>query len=74
MNHPQLLFLILSAPLIALGVINLFYTERYFYWSESRTYANPLEPSAIKLKNMRLGGVIQLLGACCLAYLGLFGR
>ena len=73
MQETQLLFLLLSTPLVAFGIINLFYTERYFFWRESRTYANPLEPSVFKLRTMRLNGTVQLLGALAFAYLGIAG-
>jgi hypothetical protein len=74
MQQYQMLFLSMAPLLLFLGVVNLFFTERFFYWGERRTYAYPLEPSSFKLRKMRLGGVLQVLGALCLAYVGIAGR
>lgn len=73
MQQYQMLFLSFAPALLALGVINLFFTEWFFYWGERRTYAYPLEPSSFKLRKMRLGGVLQVLVALCFAYAGIAG-
>jgi hypothetical protein len=71
MQQHQMFFLFLAPALLVLGGIKLFFTERFFYWGESRKYAYPLEPSAFKLRSMRLSGVLQVLAGLFLAYVSI---
>lgn len=74
MQPQQIFFLCLALALLALGMVKLFLTEKYYYWGESRKYAYPLEPSAFKLRSMRLGGVLEVVVGLALAYFGIAGQ
>jgi hypothetical protein len=73
MQQYQTVFLFLAPAVLVYGGAKLFFTERFYYWCERRKYAYPLEPSSYNLRTTRLGGVIDVLGALCFAYVGIAG-
>lgn len=69
MSYERIFLLVLCVAVFSIGIANVWFTERYFFWMERRRYANPLDPSEAKLRNMKINGGIEILLGIFVAWL-----
>jgi hypothetical protein len=56
------------------GLFNLLRPERVHFFYERMRYQDPLEPSAFRLRSLRMQGVVLSLASAALMWLGLLAK